>query len=89
MNKWASNWNDITDFTFISVISSHEMSGDMKLTEYLWPIVREIIKTAVENRQNLIVEGCYILFDLEKRFFQMIIRLIVICCNNLETRTPG
>ena len=49
MNKWASNWNDITDFTFISVISSHEMSGDMKLTEYLWPIVREIIKTAVEN----------------------------------------
>ena len=89
MNKWASNWNDITDFTFISVISSHEMSGDMKLTEYLWPIVREIIKTAVENRQNLIVEGCYILFDLEKDFFQMIIRLIVICCNNLETRTPG
>lgn len=68
MNKWASNWNDITDFTFISVISSHEMSGDMKLTEYLWPIVREIIKTAVENRQNLIVEGCYILFDLEKDF---------------------
>ena len=40
----------------------------MKLTEYLWPIVREIIKTAVENRQNLIVEGCYILFDLEKDF---------------------
>lgn len=68
MNKWASNWNDITDFTFISVISSHEMSGDIKLTEYLWPIVREIIKTAVENRQNLIVEGCYILFDLEKDF---------------------
>ena len=68
MNKWASNWNDITDFTFISVISSHEMSGDMKLTEYLWPIVREIIKTAVENRQNLIVEGCYILLDLEKDF---------------------
>lgn len=30
------------------------------LTAYVWPIVREMIKTAVENRQNLIVEGCYI-----------------------------
>ena len=33
---------------------------DDDLTEYLWPIVREIIKTVIENRQNLIVEGCYI-----------------------------
>ena len=30
---------------------------DDELTEYLWPIVREIIKTAIENRQNLIIEG--------------------------------
>ena len=35
---------------------------DERLTEYLWPIIREIIKTAIENRQNLIVEGCYIPF---------------------------
>ena len=33
---------------------------DEALTEYLWPIVREIVKTAIENRQNLIIEGCYI-----------------------------
>ncbi|MBO7426367.1 MAG: adenylate kinase [Clostridiales bacterium] len=33
---------------------------DDKLTDYLWPIVREMIKTAIENNQNLIVEGCYI-----------------------------
>ena len=26
---------------------------DEALTHYLWPVVREIIKTAVENRQNL------------------------------------
>ena len=26
---------------------------DDALTDYLWPIVREIIKTAIENRQNL------------------------------------
>ena len=35
---------------------------DEKLTDYLWPIVREMIKTAIENHQNLIVEGCYIPF---------------------------
>ncbi len=36
---------------------------DDKLTDYLWPVVREMIKTAIENEQNLIVEGCYIPFD--------------------------
>ncbi len=44
------------------------MSEDQALTEYLWPIVREMIKTAIENEQNLIVEGCYIPFDWEKDF---------------------
>lgn len=39
---------------------------DEKLTDYLWPIVREMIKTAIENRQNLIVEGCYIPFDWQE-----------------------
>ena len=41
---------------------------DDKLTPYLWPIVREMIKTAIENKQNLIVEGCYIPFDWRKDF---------------------
>ena len=36
---------------------------DDELTAYLWPIVREMIKTAIENDQNLIVEGCYIPLD--------------------------
>jgi len=44
------------------------MSEDKDLTAYLWPIVREIVKTAIENRQNLIVEGCYIPFDWENDF---------------------
>ena len=39
---------------------------DDKLTEYMWPIVREIIKTAIENEQNLIIEGCYIPVDWRK-----------------------
>ena len=43
-------------------------SDDDELTAYLWPIVREIIKTAIENEQNLIVEGCYIPLDLAKDF---------------------
>ena len=44
------------------------MSDDGDLTSYLWPIVREMIKTAIENGQNLIVEGCYIPFDWQKDF---------------------
>ena len=41
---------------------------DDKLTDYLWPIVREMVKTAIENGQNLTVEGCYIPFDWKKDF---------------------
>jgi len=45
-------------------------SDDGALTEYLWPIVREMIKTAIENNQNLIVEGCYIPYNWEQSFEQ-------------------
>lgn len=41
---------------------------DEKLTPYLWNIVKEMIKTAIENNQNLIIEGCYIPFDWSKDF---------------------
>ena len=41
---------------------------DERLTSYLWPIVKEMIKTAIENGQNLVVEGCYIPFDWKKDF---------------------
>ncbi|MBQ2928465.1 MAG: AAA family ATPase [Oscillospiraceae bacterium] len=44
------------------------LSDDKDLAAYLWPIVREMVKTAIENKQNLIVEGCYIPFDWEKDF---------------------
>lgn len=43
-------------------------SEQNELTAYLWPIVREMIKTAIENNQNLIVEGCYIPFDWKNDF---------------------
>lgn len=42
--------------------------ADDKLTAYLWPVIREMMKTAIENRQNLIIEGCYIPFDWAKDF---------------------
>ena len=44
------------------------LSDDDSLTAYLWPIVCEMIKTAIENNQSLIVEGCYIPFDWQKDF---------------------
>ena len=44
------------------------LSADDDLTAYLWPIVREIIKTAIENSQNLIIEGCYIPFEWKTDF---------------------
>ena len=43
-------------------------SNDEELTAYLWPIICEIIKTAIENKQNLIVEGCYIPCDWQRNF---------------------
>lgn len=41
---------------------------DEKLTEYLWPIIREMIKTAIENEQNMIIEGCYIPYNWKDSF---------------------
>jgi len=46
------------------------LDSDEALTEYLWPITKEIIKTAIENDQNLTIEGCYIPFDWKKDFEQ-------------------
>lgn len=37
------------------------VEDDDKLTDYLWGIVKEIIKTNIENNQNLIIEGCFLL----------------------------
>ena len=53
---------------------------DEKLTEYLWPIVREIIKTAIENNQNLTVEGCYVPFYWKKDFDAEYLENIKSCC---------
>ena len=53
---------------------------DDELTDYLWPIVREIIKTAIENEQNLIVEGCYIPFSWKDSFDERYLQSIEFIC---------
>lgn len=56
------------------------LSDDNLLTDYLWPIVREMVKTAIENNQNLVVEGCYIPFDWQKDFTKEYLENIKYCC---------
>ncbi len=56
------------------------LSDDNDLTNYLWPIVCEMIKTAIENNQNLIVEGCYIPFDFQKDFDENYLKQIKFYC---------
>ena len=53
---------------------------DEQLTAYLWPIVREMIKTAIENNQNLIVEGCYVPLDWRQDFDERYLPYIRFIC---------
>ncbi len=53
---------------------------DEKLEEHLWPIIREMIKTAIENKQNLIIEGAYIPFDWKKDFDSSYLQEIQFYC---------
>ena len=62
------------------------MSDDDDLTAYLWPIVCEMVKTAIENKQNLIVEGCYIPFNWESYFENDYLENIKYCCLIMSDR---
>lgn len=59
---------------------------DDLLEKYLWPIVKEMIKTAIENKQNLIVEGCYIPFDWKKDFAEEYLKEIRYYCLIMSRR---
>ena len=61
-------------------------SDDAALTGYLWPIVREIVKTAIENKQNLIIEGCYIPFSWQTDFDESYLSQIRYVCLILSER---
>ena len=56
------------------------VENDEKLTEYLWKIIKEIIKTNIENKQNIIIEGCYIPFDWKKDFSEEYLKEIEYIC---------
>lgn len=56
------------------------VTDDEKLTDYLWEIVKEIIKTNIENKQNIIIEGCYIPFDWKKYFSEGYLKEIEYIC---------
>ncbi len=66
------------------------VSDDQELTDYLWPVVCEMIKTAIENKQNLIVEGCYIPFnwteDFEPEYLENIKYYCLIMSNKYITK---
>lgn len=53
---------------------------DGELVPYLWSIVKEIIKTAIENNQNLVIEGIYIPFDWKKSFENKYLKEIQYYC---------
>lgn len=55
-------------------------NDDDELTKYLWPIVKEIIKTAIENNQNLIIEGCYVPFNWQEDFDDSYLKHIKYYC---------
>ena len=55
-------------------------SDDDKLTDYMWPMICGIIKTAIENNQNLILEGCYIPADWRKDFDKNYLENIEFIC---------
>lgn len=56
------------------------VNDDEKLTDYLWKIVKEIIKTNIENKQNIIIEGCYIPFEWKKDFSEEYLKEIEYIC---------
>ena len=62
------------------------LSSDRELTELLWPVAREMVKTAIENRQNLIVEGCYIPFDWKESFSESYLAKIRYLCLVMSER---
>lgn len=51
-----------------SGMTSLTPEDDSELTPFLWNILKEMIKTAIENKQDLIIEGCYIPYDWKNSF---------------------
>ena len=62
------------------------LSSDADLTAFLWPIARKMVKTAIENQQNLIIEGCYIPFSWAQDFSAEYLKALRCYCLVLSER---
>ena len=51
-----------------SGLTPNYVEQDDKMQEVLWPVIREMIKTAIENKQNMIVEGAYLPYHWKQEF---------------------
>lgn len=55
--------------------------GDDEITDKLWPIIKGIIMTNIENGQHIIIEGCYLppehIRDFEPEYEEQIIALYI------------
>lgn len=56
--------------------------SDELLTKKLWPIVKGVIMTNIENDQNIIIEGCYLpldrLNDFDNKYLKHIVSLYIV-----------
>lgn len=59
----------------------HPVQKDTILAKTLWPIIKGIIMTAIENEQHLILEGCYILphmlSDFDEEYLKEILSVFI------------
>lgn len=44
------------------------VEDDFEMRGFLWPFAAEMVKTAIENNQNMILEGCYIPREWKESF---------------------
>ena len=54
-------------------------SADEIITEKLWPILREIIKTNIESKQNIIIEGCYFPETIKDMEYEYLEKIMIFC----------
>jgi len=54
-------------------------SADEIITGKLWPILKEIVKTIIENKQNIIIEGCYLPETIDVMGYDYLKKIIIFC----------
>lgn len=55
-----------------------------EITDAVWPVAREMVRTCLENGQSLTVEGCYIPPDWKKDFSEAELKQMRFVCLALD-----